>query len=126
MIPQVSLKWKMDLGCLFTKQSFQWYYSRMGLLNYNGIVKQLMGIAALINEISFTVEKGERVALIGPNGSGKTTSFALQWGLRPVTSVRPLLHGERRSVTLCRTFEASEPDETALYWSEVVKLEKDA
>lgn len=31
----------------------------------------------IIQDISFTLEKGERLALLGPNGAGKTTLFCL-------------------------------------------------
>ncbi len=37
--------------------------------------------AAVLNAISFKVQRGERVGLIGPNGAGKTTLFLLICGI---------------------------------------------
>lgn len=39
-----------------------------------------------LNDLSFTVEQGETVALLGPNGSGKTTSLKCMVGLTVPTS----------------------------------------
>jgi multiple sugar transport system ATP-binding protein len=39
-----------------------------------------------VNDVSFTVEDGEFVALVGPSGCGKTTTLNLVAGLIPVTS----------------------------------------
>lgn len=39
------------------------------------------GSKSLFNDISFKIKRGERVALIGPNGTGKTTLFRIILGL---------------------------------------------
>ena len=39
-----------------------------------------------VNDVSFTVEDGEFVALVGPSGCGKTTTLNLIAGLIPITS----------------------------------------
>jgi branched-chain amino acid transport system ATP-binding protein len=55
----------------------------MPLLSVSGLVKRFGGLLA-INNVSFNVEKGEYLGLIGPNGSGKTTIFNLICGfLKP-------------------------------------------
>ena len=44
------------------------------------------GRATVVNEISFTVGKGEIFGLLGPNGAGKTTTILMLLGLTDVTS----------------------------------------
>lgn len=53
------------------------------LLTVNGVSRQFGGFVA-VNDVSFTLQAGERRALIGPNGAGKSTLFNLLSGrLRP-------------------------------------------
>ena len=42
---------------------------------------KIYGDRAVVNDISFTVNKGEVVGLLGPNGAGKTTTFYMVVGL---------------------------------------------
>jgi branched-chain amino acid transport system permease protein len=49
------------------------------LLEVRGLQKRFGGVHA-VNDCSFTVEEGSITALIGPNGSGKTTVFNLIGG----------------------------------------------
>lgn len=44
------------------------------------------GSARGINDVSFTVEKGEIMGFLGPNGSGKTTTMRILTGFFPPTS----------------------------------------
>lgn len=48
----------------------------MSALELEGVTKHFGALAA-IEDVSFSVEAGERVALLGPNGAGKTTLFNL-------------------------------------------------
>jgi len=55
----------------------------MTLLEVQGISKSFGGVKAADN-VSFTVEPGELLAIIGPNGAGKSTTFNMVGGqLRP-------------------------------------------
>jgi lipopolysaccharide export system ATP-binding protein len=51
----------------------------MALLEVEGLVKYY-GRRAVVNGVSFAVDKGEVVGLLGPNGAGKTTSFRMATG----------------------------------------------
>lgn len=57
------------------------------VLRVENLVKYFGGLAA-VNDISFEVKKGEIFGLIGPNGSGKTTTFNLISSYYPVTGGR--------------------------------------
>ncbi len=55
----------------------------MTLLTVEGVDKRFGGVVAAQN-IAFSVEAGELVAMIGPNGAGKSTTFNIVGGqLRP-------------------------------------------
>lgn len=50
------------------------------ILQVNNLSKSYSG-KKIVNDLSFTVKKGEVVGLLGPNGAGKTTSFYMTIGL---------------------------------------------
>jgi neutral amino acid transport system ATP-binding protein len=52
------------------------------LLAVEGLTKRFGGVAA-VDGCTFAVEEGSVTALIGPNGSGKTTAFNLMTGYLP-------------------------------------------
>ena len=55
----------------------------MPLLEVSGLTKSYGAIRA-VQDVSFTLDKGEILGIIGPNGSGKTTLFNMVLGqLRP-------------------------------------------
>ena len=49
------------------------------------LVKTYGGVAA-VNDVSFTVYRGEIVGLLGPNGAGKSTTMRILTGFLPATS----------------------------------------
>jgi branched-chain amino acid transport system ATP-binding protein len=65
----------------------------MEALKVEGLSKNFGGVQA-VKAISFTVEAGERLAVIGPNGTGKTTLFNLLNGQERPTSGRIYLFGQ--------------------------------
>ena len=82
-----------------------------------GLNKRFGGLRA-VQDVSFTVQENETVALIGPNGAGKTTSFILITGFqrpdagsvlaygREIVGLKPhdvCAHG------LARTFQVAKP-----------------
>lgn len=87
------------------------------LLRTDGLTKTFGGLVA-VDDFDLTVESGEIVGLIGPNGSGKTTMFNLLTGFldpdggtvtfdgRDVTGARPHTVATRG---LGRTFQRTKP-----------------
>ena len=47
-----------------------------------------------VNDVSFTIEKGEFCCLLGPSGSGKSTLLNLMAGIETVTSGKILIKGK--------------------------------
>ncbi|UYO01257.1 MAG: ABC transporter ATP-binding protein [Devosia sp.] len=63
------------------------------LLEIGGLRKQFGGLTA-VNDVSFSVGQGETVALLGPNGSGKTTVLNMISGALAPTAGRIVLGGD--------------------------------
>lgn len=63
------------------------------VLDFRGATKSFGGLKA-VDDLSFQVRQGEILSLIGPNGSGKTTTFNLITGLYEPDSGDILLAGE--------------------------------
>ncbi len=64
----------------------------MPLLEVRSLKKQFGGVVAL-KDVSFTIEKGEIVGLIGANGAGKSTVFNIVSGTMSPTSGVALFEG---------------------------------
>lgn len=58
----------------------------------DGIVKRY-GTLTAVNNVSFTVRKGETFGLLGPNGAGKTTTLEIIEGLRIPDEGRVVVQG---------------------------------
>lgn len=96
----------------------------MSFLNVEGLSKSFGGLKA-INNLDFHVEEGEIVGIIGPNGSGKTTSLNLLTGFLKPNTGKITFRGQditglpRYRICqkgIARTFQLSKPflDFTAL------------
>ncbi|MEA2683301.1 MAG: gliding motility-associated transport system ATP-binding protein [Chloroflexota bacterium] len=55
------------------------------MIQVNGLTKEYAGRRA-INDVSFSVERGEILGFLGPNGAGKTTTMRILTGFLPPTS----------------------------------------
>jgi branched-chain amino acid transport system ATP-binding protein len=82
-----------------------------------GLSKRFGGLRA-VQDVSFTVQENETVALIGPNGAGKTTSFNLMTGFHRPDSGSVLAYGREivglKPHDICahglaRTFQVAKP-----------------
>ncbi len=56
-------------------------------------VYKKFGSFIAVNDVSFTVRKGEVFGLLGPNGAGKTTTFKMLCGLSKPTEGKLLVNG---------------------------------
>lgn len=65
----------------------------MSLLSLNTVVKRFGGLTA-VNNFSTELQAGELCALIGPNGSGKTTIFNLITGIYAPTEGKIFFDGQ--------------------------------
>ncbi len=88
-----------------------------GLLEITNLARRFGGVQAVL-DLNFSVRAGEILGVIGPNGSGKTTTFNLITGFyRPdrghvrfagedITGLRPY---EICARGVCRTFQVAKP-----------------
>lgn len=85
----------------------------MNVLKVDNLSHSFGGLRVL-EDISFSVEAGERLGLIGPNGAGKTTLFNVLTGLLPTMAGRIYILGQevtnmpshrRVSLGLARSFQ---------------------
>jgi sulfate transport system ATP-binding protein len=63
-------------------------------IELRNVNKQFGGVAA-VNNVSFSVNEGELMALLGPSGGGKTTVLRMIAGLEMPTSGDVLIRGQR-------------------------------
>src|SRR5215475_257925 len=66
----------------------------MSLLTVNGLSKKF-GARAVLQDVSFSVRRGEVLGLIGPNGAGKTTLFECLAGVLPSDGGAVSSNGQR-------------------------------
>lgn len=64
------------------------------IVSVNSLSKNFGSIKA-VNNVSFTVNKGEVVGILGPNGSGKTTTLAIILGVKHATTGTYSWFGEK-------------------------------
>lgn len=66
------------------------------ILQIKGVTKRYGGLTA-VNDVSFSVDKGEILSVIGPNGAGKSTLFKLISSFVGTSSGEVLFKGEKIS-----------------------------
>jgi branched-chain amino acid transport system ATP-binding protein len=86
-------------------------------LETQGVTRRFGGLVA-VNNVSFTLDRGEILGIIGPNGAGKTTFINLVAGLYPPSSGSISLNGvditrapahKRARMGIGRTFQLIHP-----------------
>ena len=75
-----------------------------------------------LQDLTLTVQPGERVALVGPNGAGKSTLIKLVVGLEPATKGRIRIYGN--PATACHHRVALVPQRTTVDWRFPVTVEQ--
>ena len=87
------------------------------LLEAQNLTKRYGSLYAL-NDVSFSVAKGEAVGVVGPNGAGKTTLFGALAGTFPVASGEVRFKGQsitsvsaehRCAIGIARTYQVPRP-----------------
>ncbi|MGA2462999.1 MAG: ABC transporter ATP-binding protein [Thermodesulfobacteriota bacterium] len=73
----------------------------MAVLDVRGLFKHFGGLTA-VNDLSFSVEEGQVLGIVGPNGSGKTTAFNLITGFIKPEAGQVFLDGE--NITLWKPY----------------------
>src|SRR6478609_6230033 len=63
-------------------------------IELKNVTKQFGGVTA-VNGVTFSVNEGELIALLGPSGGGKTTVLRMIAGLEMPTSGDVFIRGER-------------------------------
>ncbi|MBI2356609.1 ABC transporter ATP-binding protein [Candidatus Dojkabacteria bacterium] len=78
---------KYDIKVNNLRKEFQIYRKEAGLKGtIKGLFKREYSTVRAVNNVSFTIERGEFVGFIGPNGAGKTTTLKCLSGLLYPTS----------------------------------------
>jgi ABC-2 type transport system ATP-binding protein len=76
------------------RKEFKAYSSRSGLTGaFRDLFTRNYKIATAVNDISFTVKKGEMVGYIGENGAGKSTTIKMLTGILTPTSGQIIVNG---------------------------------
>ena len=84
-----------------------------------GLFKAEKKIVTAVNDISFSIEKGEIVGYIGPNGAGKSTTVKMMSGILSPTSGEILINGispEKDRKSVVKQLGVVFGQRTQLYW----------
>src|SRR5664280_1484670 len=107
----------MPINGLYARRRRERLRSMAEALVVRNLSKRFGGLRA-VQDLSFSINENETVALIGPNGAGKTTSFHLITGFhRPdegsVTAFGREIVGLKPhdicALSLARTFQVAKP-----------------
>ncbi len=77
------------------------------------------GNRTILEDISFTLEQGQRIAVVGPNGAGKSTLFKVIAGVIAPTTGKVYVYGERPSGHICIAYV---PQRTQVDWQFPVNI----
>jgi ABC-type multidrug transport system fused ATPase/permease subunit len=69
----------------------------------------------ILRDLSFKIEKGEKVGIVGRTGAGKTSVFQVLQGFYPYESGKILFGGQERSIADARRLMAVVPQDPVLF-----------
>ncbi|WP_110926503.1 ABC transporter ATP-binding protein [Bacillus massiliglaciei] len=107
------------------RKDFKSYTSRAGLKGaFRDLLVRNYKVVSAVNDINFTVKKGEMVAYIGENGAGKSTTIKMLTGILTPTSGEIMVNGmnphkERERFT--RTIGVVFGQRSQLWWDIAVQ-----
>lgn len=82
-------------------------------------LRKCFGAFTAVEDLSFSVSRGEFFGLLGPNGAGKTTAMRMVYGFSPMTSGSMLIFGQdirdgwrniRSRIGVCQQGNTLDPD----------------
>ncbi|KAB3530519.1 ribosomal protection-like ABC-F family protein [Alkaliphilus serpentinus] len=98
----------------------------MSLITFNNIYKEYVGNVVL-NNVSLSIHKGERLALVGENGAGKTTLLRIAMKLEEADGGEIIIGKNTKVGYLSQSMGeilCESPNNTAVSYEKVVILEK--
>ena len=63
------------------------------MIKFNNVTKVFNNTLKAVDDLSFTVNKGEIVGYLGPNGAGKSTTIKMMTGILSPSSGKILISG---------------------------------
>jgi ABC-2 type transport system ATP-binding protein len=89
--------------------------SAANAVELHGLTKRYPPSVLALDSVDLTIEKGSLVGLLGPNGSGKTTTVKILSGLIRTFQGEALIEGMRLPERRCAGFLGYMPQQIALY-----------
>ena len=87
----------------------------MKILDVKNLYKEYENNVA-VDDISFSISKGEIYGLLGPNGAGKSTTISMITGLSKVNSGKIIFEENETRINKWKSNIGLVPQEFALYW----------
>lgn len=87
----------------------------MKILDVKNLYKEYENNVA-VDDISFSISKGEIYGLLGPNGAGKSTTISMITGLSKVNSGKVIFEENETNINKWKNNIGLVPQDFALYW----------
>jgi ATPase subunit of ABC transporter with duplicated ATPase domains len=101
---------EVKLGVQFEQQNF----SSKSLLRFEDVNFMYDGIKSVVNDATFGIGKGDRIAIVGKNGAGKTTLLKLMTGQLTATQGEVKRHPQLKLGFFMQELEGLSMEDTVL------------